>query len=87
LAVRYKRQQQALLEQAKAAAATAMANKLATHINNPLQTLINIAHLAAEGQSNLNAKTLGQELSSDLQRLSAIVTESLELPGDSPMRN
>jgi RNA polymerase sigma factor (sigma-70 family) len=87
LAVRHKRQQQALLEQAKATAATAMANKLAHHISNPLQTLINIAHLAGEGQSNHNARTLGQELSSDLRRLSALVTESLELPGDSPRQN
>jgi RNA polymerase sigma factor (sigma-70 family) len=87
LAVRHKQQQQVLLQQAKAASAAAMANKLATHINNPLQNLISIAHLAAEGHSDHNAKTLGQELSSDLRRLSLLVTESLELPGDSPSRN
>jgi hypothetical protein len=82
LAVRHKRQQQALLEQAKEAAAAAIANELANHISNPLQSLINIAHLAAEGYSDHNAKTLGQELSVDLRRLSALVTESLGLPGN-----
>jgi RNA polymerase sigma factor (sigma-70 family) len=82
MAVRHHRQQHALLRQAKAAAAE-MANKLAHQINNPLQNLINIAHLAAEGQSDHNAKSLGQEFADDLRRLSALVAESLELPGDS----
>jgi RNA polymerase sigma factor (sigma-70 family) len=87
MAVRHHRQQHALLQQAKAAAAAEMANKLALHITNPLQNLINIAHLAAEGQSDHNAKSLGQEFAVDLRRLSALVTESLELPGDSTSRS
>jgi signal transduction histidine kinase len=84
MAVRHQRQQRALVQQAKATAAAEMANRLAHHINNPLQNLINVAHLAAEGQSDQNTKTLGQELSADLRRLSALVTESLALPGDIP---
>ena len=84
MAVRYHRQQHALLDQAKATAAAAMASKLAHRINNPLQNLINVADLAAQGQSNHDAKTLGQELSADLQRLSGLVTESLALPGEGP---
>jgi RNA polymerase sigma factor (sigma-70 family) len=87
MAVRHQRQQHALLQQAKAAAAAAMANKLAHQINNPLQSLMNVAYLAAEGQSGHNAKTLGQELSVDLRRLSALVTESLALPANGPNQN
>jgi len=87
MAVRHRQQQDALLQQAKAAAAAAMAGKLAHHINNPLQSLINIAYLAAEGQSNHSAKTLGQELSADLRRLSDVVTESLAFPADRPRQN
>jgi RNA polymerase sigma factor (sigma-70 family) len=84
MAVRHQRQQRALVQQAKAAAAAEMANKLAHHINSPLQSLINVAYLAAEGQSDHDAKTLGQELSADLRRLSALVNESLASPGDNP---
>lgn len=87
MAVRHQRQQHALLQQTKAAAAAEMANKLAHHISNPLQSLIHIAHLAAEGQSDHNAKTLGQELSADLRRLSALVNESLELRAEGPGQN
>jgi hypothetical protein len=84
MAVRHHRQQHALLQQAKAVAAVAMANKLAHKINQPLQSLMQLAHLAAEGESDHNAKTLGQEFSADLRQLSALVTESLALPHDSP---
>lgn len=73
MAVRHHRQQNAL-----------MANKLAHKINQPLQSLMQLAHLAAEGESDHNAKTLGQEFSADLRQLSALVTESLALPHDSP---
>jgi RNA polymerase sigma factor (sigma-70 family) len=82
MAVRHQRQQHALLEQAKAAASASMANKLAHQINNPLQSLINVAYLAAEGQIDHDARTLGQELSTDLRRLSAVVAESLALPSN-----
>jgi len=77
MAVRHQRQQRASLQKAKAAAAAEMANTLAHRINNPLQGLMQIAYLAAEGQSNHSAKTLGQELSADLRRLSTLVNESL----------
>jgi hypothetical protein len=84
MAVRHQRQQAALLQQAEAAAAAAMANKLAHRINNPLQSLINVAYLAAEGQSDYTTKSLGQEITADLQLLSTLVTESLALPAKSP---
>ena len=77
MAVRHQRQQDALLQQAKAAASAEMANKLAHRINNPLQSLMLVAYLAAEGQSDYSAKALGQELSVDLRVLSALVNESL----------
>jgi len=77
MAVRHQRQQQALLQQAKAASAAETANRLAHTIGNPLQTLMRLARLAAEGQSDLDAKTLGQQFSADLRRLSALATESL----------
>jgi len=76
-----------LLQQAKATASAEMANKLAHTINNPLQSLMQLAHLAAEGQSDHNAKTLGQQFSDDLRRLSALATESLALSGDSLSQN
>ena len=82
MAVRHQRQQHALLQQAKAAASAEMANRLAHRINNPLQSLMQVAYLAAEGQSDHNTKTLGQELSFDLRRLSAVVNESLVLPAN-----
>jgi RNA polymerase sigma factor (sigma-70 family) len=84
MAVRHQRQQHALLQQAKATAAAAMANKLAHQIDNPLQSLMKTAHLAAEGQSGHDARTLGKEFSSDLQRLSAVVAESLVAPVEGP---
>jgi signal transduction histidine kinase len=82
MAVRHQRQQQALLMQAKAAAAAAMAHKLAHRINNPLQSLINVAYLAAEGYSDHDAKSLGEDFSADLRRLSTVVNESLALSGN-----
>jgi len=87
MAVRYQRQQQLLLRQAKAAAAAAMANKLAHQINNPLQSLMQVAYLAAEGQSDRDTKALGQDISADLQRLSVLVTESLALPVEGIRQN
>jgi nitrogen-specific signal transduction histidine kinase len=82
MAVRYQKQQRVLLDQAKASAAAAMASELAHRINNPLQSLMNTAYLAAEGRSDRDAKTLGRELSADLTRLSAVVTQSLALYSD-----
>jgi len=57
-----------------------MASELAHRINNPLQSLMNVAYLAAEGHSGGDAKTLGEDLSGDLQRLSAVVNEALAVP-------
>jgi signal transduction histidine kinase len=79
MAVRHQRQQRALLQQTKAAAAAAMANRLAHQINNPLQGLVNLAYLAAEGKSDHTTKTLGQELTTELRLLSTLVTESLDV--------
>jgi nitrogen-specific signal transduction histidine kinase len=87
MAVRHQRQQQALLHQAKAAARAEMANELAHRLNNPLQSLMQVAYLAAEGQSDRDTKTLGQEISVDLRRLSVLVTESLGLPAGGPSHN
>jgi RNA polymerase sigma factor (sigma-70 family) len=80
MAVRHQRQQQALLEHATAAAAAAMANKLAHRINNPLQSLLQVAYLAVEGNGGQDTRALGQELTADLQRLSAVVNETLGPP-------
>jgi transcriptional regulator with GAF, ATPase, and Fis domain len=81
MAVRHQRQQRALLQRATAEAAAQMANELAHQINNPLQSLTNVVYIAAEGKSGNDAKTLGQELSGDLQRLSVLVKKLLALPG------
>lgn len=70
----------ALLEQEKLATATKLLNELAHNINNPLQSLTNLVYLAAETQSGTDAKTLAQEMSSDLKRLSELVRKMLELP-------
>jgi len=87
MAVRQQRQQHALLQKAKEAAAAAMANKLAHQINNPLQSLVNVAYIAAEGMSDHSTKTLGQEFSANLRLLSALVNEALALPADGQIRN
>lgn len=77
MAIRYKQQQQTILNQAKAAAAAAMANNLAHQLNNPLQCLMNVAYLAAEGESYTDSRVLGKEFSADVRRLSDAVAESL----------
>jgi RNA polymerase sigma factor (sigma-70 family) len=87
MAVRHQHQQRILLQQAEAAAAAKMANKLAHRINNPLQSLMQVAYLAAEGHGDQNAQTLGQDFCVDLQQLSALVTESLALPTKGSSQN
>jgi nitrogen-specific signal transduction histidine kinase len=59
-----------------------MASTLAHRINNPLQSLMNVAYLAAEGVGENDAKALGKSLSADLQRLSAEVSEALAPRGE-----
>jgi len=84
MAVRHQQQQHILLQQAKSDATAAITNKLAHRINNPLQSLMNVAYLAAEGKSDRNTKTLGRELSVELRQLSELVNESLVLSGEVP---
>jgi nitrogen-specific signal transduction histidine kinase len=76
---RQQRQQKMLLEQARAAAAAAMANELAHKINNPLQGLTNQLYIASEGESGGDSKQLAQQMSRDLERLSTLVNELLAL--------
>ncbi|HMH14293.1 MAG TPA: GAF domain-containing protein [Edaphobacter sp.] len=80
MGVRQQRQQKMLLKQATAAAAASMANDLAHQINNPLQSLTNVVYLAAEGPDGGDAKSLAQDLSDHLQRLSILVKKLLALP-------
>lgn len=80
MGVRQQRQRKLLMEQAKVAAAAAMANDLAHKINNPLQSMTNIVYLAAEGKSGMDAKVLARELSEHIERLSVLVGKLLELP-------
>jgi transcriptional regulator with GAF, ATPase, and Fis domain len=80
MAVRQQRQQRALIEQTTAAAVAAMANDLAHQINNPLQSLTNVAYLAAEGKSGVDTKALGHILSGDIHRLSVLARKLLALP-------
>jgi hypothetical protein len=77
---RQQRQQKQLIEQERATAAAAMANDLAHKINNPLQSLTNVVYLAADDQSNPEVKALADDLSGDIERLSALVKELLALP-------
>jgi GAF domain-containing protein len=84
MAVRHQRQQHALLQQAKTAAAAAATNNLALQINSPLQSLMNTASLAAEGLGFQDGQTLGEEISTDLLRLSALVNDSLAPPAGHP---
>lgn len=80
MGVRQQRQQRLLMEQASVAAAASMANELAHKINNPLQSLSNIAYLSAQGATGLPGKALAADLSEQIQRLSSLVGELLALP-------
>ncbi len=84
MGIRQQRQQKLLMEQASAAAAAAMANDLAHQINNPLQSLTNVLYLATEGEAGTDAKALGHQAFSDLERLSALVKKLLTLPYPNP---
>ncbi len=81
LATRRKQQQQALMEQAIAKAAAAMANDLAHQINNPLQSLTNLVYLVTESEEPASPKLFRQEMQDDLKRLNALVKNLLVLPG------
>src|SRR5277367_2264256 len=73
-------QQARLLGQERVAAAAQMANELAHQINNPLQSMTNVAYLVAEGRDGLDSKALGRGLSNDIHRLSGLVKELLSIP-------
>ena len=79
MGVRQIRQQKLLLEQAKIAAAVAMANELAHKINNPLQSLTNLVYLASERVTGPGAM-LSEDMAESLERLSTLVGELLALP-------
>jgi hypothetical protein len=79
MGIRQGRQQKLLVQQAKATAAAAMANKLAHRINNPLQSLTNVLYLAAEGHNGEEAKPVGKQALVDLQKLSSLVSKLLDL--------
>jgi nitrogen-specific signal transduction histidine kinase len=74
---RQQNQQARLIAHERAKAAAQMANRLAHQINNPLQSVTNLAFMLSEGQGD--PKELGQALSTDLQRLSDLVGELLSL--------
>jgi transcriptional regulator with GAF, ATPase, and Fis domain len=80
MAIRQQKQQKRIVEQARAAAAAAMANELAHNINNPLQSLTNVLFLAAQGHHGEDGKVVGREALGDLDKLSSLVKKLLALP-------
>jgi hypothetical protein len=77
------KQQARMIAQERAAAATKMANHLAHQINDPLQSMTNVAYLVAEGTDGQDPKALGRALTNDINRLSGLVKELLSLPFES----
>jgi hypothetical protein len=71
-----------ILAQERAAAAAHVANDLAHQINNPLQSMTNVAYLVESGSSLIDTKQLGSDLSKEIRRLSALVSKLLSLPLD-----
>jgi hypothetical protein len=80
---RQQKQQARLIAQERAAAAAQMANQLAHEINNPLQSMTNVAYLVEEGPAEQDPRILGRQLSHDIGRLSGLVKELLSLPFES----
>jgi hypothetical protein len=81
MAVRHQTQQRALLAQASATAAAAMANDLAHQINNPLQSVTNLLYMAQVGAMEADLKTFSLQLEEPVERLSVLVKRLLTLPG------
>jgi nitrogen-specific signal transduction histidine kinase len=81
------KQQARLISQERTEAAAQMANKLAHQINNPLQSMTNTAYLLAEGDTEIDTKVLGRELSNDIYRLSGLVKKLLSLPFQTATRD
>ncbi len=77
--VTLQQQQRLLLEQARTAAAAAIANELAHQINNPLQGLMQTVFLFARGGAESGA--LAQQAMGDIVRLSDLVKRFLSFPG------
>jgi nitrogen-specific signal transduction histidine kinase len=84
-AVGFKQQKQQAhaLAQERISAAAKMAHQLAHEINNPLQSMTNAAFLVAAGGKEEDTKSLGRDLSDDIQRLSSLVKKLLAIPFDS----
>lgn len=80
---RQQKQQARLIAQERTAAAAQMAHRLAHEINNPLQSMTNLAYLVEESNGDENLQRLGHALSSDIRRLSGLVKELLALPFES----
>jgi hypothetical protein len=80
MGVKQQKQQKRLIAQERVAAAAQMANELAHQINNPLQSLTNLAYLLAAAPTEQDAKALQGELMPHLERLAAVVKQLLELP-------
>ena len=72
-------QQKRLVAQERAAAAAMMANELAHQINNPLQSMTNMAYMVESGTSE-DPKSLGAGLSQEIRQLSRLVEKILLLP-------
>jgi hypothetical protein len=87
LAMRNRRQQNALVEQASLTAATAMADRLARKINNPLQSLANLVYLAGAGTLFSDAKDLSEAIRPDVERLMVLVKELLAVPNTCYVRD
>jgi nitrogen-specific signal transduction histidine kinase len=77
IAVRHRRQQQRLFDQATASATAAIANELAHRINNPLQSITNLLYLVLNGGDNI--PDYARQATSDLERVSALVRELLTI--------
>jgi hypothetical protein len=73
-------QHKRLVAQERAAAAAHMANELAHQINNPLQSMTNVAYLVEAGGDGVDSQQLAGELTKDIKRLSQLVEKLLSLP-------
>jgi hypothetical protein len=83
MGVRHQGQQKLRVAEATAAATNALADALAHKINNPLQSLMNLAYLAMVGDSGGDAKDLAGQMVEHIERLSVLVKKMLDLPLES----
>ena len=80
MGVRHQGQQKLRVAEATAAATNALADALAHKINNPLQSLMNLAYLATIGEPGGDAKDLAGQMAEHIERLSVLVKKLLDLP-------